>query len=95
MMKLMRNEMRAAEGGPLDGMRVPCRNPAGLLLINKPAGQAMVYELYLKPGMRGRKKLVTDGLVRELDDQRAMDTADADRFDVLAYDAEGMGPWPR
>jgi hypothetical protein len=88
MMKLMRNEMRAAEGGPLDGMRVPCRYPAGLLLINKPAGQAMVYELKAK-------RLVTDGLVRDLDDQRAVDTADGERFDVLAYDAEGMGPWPR
>lgn len=81
------DNMVMAVGGPLDEMRVPCRCPAGLVLINKPKGEALVYD-------RHADRIIARQ-IDVLDDQRAADTALGERYDVLAYAPERMGPWQR
>lgn len=74
-------------GGPLDGMEVPCRFPAGLVLGSKPAGEVLVYD-------RRADRLVARDIVPQ-DEVKIIRAASEDRYDVLAYDPERMGPWQR
>lgn len=76
-----------AVGGPLDGRDWPCRFPAGLVLINKPKGEVLIYDKHAD-------RLVAREIT-QLDDQRAAEAAESETRDVLAYDAEVMGPWQR
>jgi len=75
-------------GGPLDGMDVPCRFPIGLVLGNKPAGEVLLYRV------RG-DRLVAEGDIQAQDEAKILRAANEDRWDVLAYDREVMGPWQR
>lgn len=73
------------EGGPLDGRRYPIRDPRGVLLVNKPAGQGAVYKVNGPVALFHR--------FVELDETELIDTGLGDRYDVLAYDPEEMRPW--
>lgn len=77
-----------AVGGPLDGMDVPCRDPQGLVLGNKPAGEVLIYK-------KRANRLVAEGGIQEQDEAKILRAANEDRYDVLAYDPERMGPWQR
>lgn len=76
-----------AVGGPLDGLDVPCRFPRGLVLGNKPAGQVLIYD-------RHADRLVAR-TIQAQDETLILRAANEDRYDVLAYDRERMGPWQR
>ncbi len=80
--------MIPAVGGPLDGMEVPCRAPIGLVLGNKPAGEVLLYKV------RG-DRLVAEGDIQPQDETKILRAMNEDRWDVLAYDREVMGPWRR
>jgi hypothetical protein len=80
--------MIRAVGGPLDGMEVPCRFPIGLVLGNKPRGEVLVYK-------RRADRLVAEGQIQDQDTIKIHQAANEDRYDVLAYDPERMGPWQR
>lgn len=77
-----------AVGGPLDGLDVPCRNPIGLVLGNKPAGEVLLYK-------RRADRLVAEGEIQDQDETGILRAMNEDRWDVLAYDPERMGPWQR
>lgn len=80
-------EQITAVGGPLDGGAWPMRCPDGLVLINKPEREALLYD-------RHANRIVAREIVA-LEPDRAIDAAMRPNFDVLAYDPETMGAWRR
>jgi hypothetical protein len=76
-------------GGPLDGSRLVTRQPAGFLLVNRPAGELVAYRAV------GPRFVAAARGAYDRADLRAM-IGEPDhrlRLDVLAYDPERMAPW--
>lgn len=84
------------EGGPCNGQDVTLRFPdpdqaRGFVLVNRPQAQVIIYKV------RG-DRFVAGPVQTEIADRAAPKNryraALEPYYDVVAYDPEGMGPWP-
>jgi hypothetical protein len=83
-------------GGPLDGRGVAVRFPEGFIIIYKRSPDEWEGWLYRTMQRSGREtEHRADSAPERITRQEARRFAESPGWDVLAYDAEGMGPWPR
>lgn len=77
-------------GGPLDGQEFTSRFPKGFLIVNRPAVQVVVYDWNgISFAARPVEPELTWG------PKNRYRAALEPNYDVVAYDAERMGPWER
>lgn len=80
-------------GGPLDGVEFTSRYPKGVVVVNRRARQVVIYDwngITLAARNNGRPELeLTAG------PKNRYRAALEPNYDVVAYDPERMGPWPR
>jgi hypothetical protein len=80
-----------ATGGPLDGRQITVRRPRGILLVDRPAKRAWIYDTRERSGVVQFICRHNEGLM--LDDEKRIHAAETDggEFDVIAAPLVG-GP---
>lgn len=77
----------SCSGGPLDGQQFTSRFPKGFLVVNRPQAEVVVYDW---------NGITFVARLRETESVRGRYRAALEpNYDVVAYDAERMGPWAR
>lgn len=81
--------------GPMVGVEYEPMTPKGVVLVNKPEEQVIIYDVQLNDATQTQYK-ARDGvytLNREDGEKNIIRAASERNYDVLAYDPERMGPW--